>query len=98
MNSRKSDRVGERVVNRQGLTMEIVKYRNNKNVEIVFLETGERRTVRYLNFRSRNVRANLVEHPYLIVTKAKKCARTTKKVLYVLAALIAAGALIMILR
>lgn len=98
MSSRKSNRVGERVVNRQGLTMEIVRYRNNKSVDIVFLETGEKRTVRYLNFRSRNVRANLAEHPYLIVAKAKKCARATKKILYAIAALIAVGALIMILR
>lgn len=78
MSNRKSFRVGERNINRQGLTMEIVKYASNKSVEIVFLETGERKVVRYLNFLHGNVGANLVDHPYIVVKQAKKFARATK--------------------
>ena len=84
MSNKKSYRVGERNVNHQGLTMEIVKYINNKNVEIVFIETGERKTVRYVNFCNRSVKADIIAHPYHIVKQAKKCARVTKIVLSVL--------------
>ena len=98
MNKRKSYRVGERNINRQGLTMEIVKYINNKNVEIVFLETGERKTVRYVNFCSRNVRADMVKYPYIVVAKAKSFARATKRVLAIMAILAVIGSLIFILK
>lgn len=94
MSDRKSHRVGERNINRQGLTMEIVKYHNNKRVEIVFLETGEHRTTRYLNFLHGNVAANLIDYPYLAVKQAKKFARTTKIVLAVGAAIAFAALLI----
>lgn len=84
MSSKKSHRVGERNVNHQGLTMEIVKYINNKNVEIVFLETGERKTVRYVNFCNRSVKANIIDYPYHIVRQAKKCAKVTKIIFSIL--------------
>lgn len=94
MNDRKSYRVGERNISRQGLTMEIVKYTNNKNVEIVFLETGERKVVRYTNFLHGTVGANLADYPYKVVSKAKRFVHWLKIALAFIAGAIATIAII----
>lgn len=58
-----TSRIGEKQKNKQGLTMKIVKYINNKNIEIRFVETGEKRKTTYLKFRRGTVTANLLDYP-----------------------------------
>ena len=59
----KRERIGETHRNKQGLTMRILDYKNNKNVTIEFVETGERRKTSYIHFRRGDVSANLREYP-----------------------------------
>ena len=62
--SAKKDRTGEISKNKQGLLMRIVKYHNNKNCEIEFVQTHERRSgVSYINFKRGKVAANLKDFP-----------------------------------
>lgn len=60
---RKTERIGEEKQNKQHLTMRIIKYYNNKNVVIRFLETGEERKVSYIKFRRGTPMANLWDYP-----------------------------------
>ena len=59
----KKDRVGETQWNKQGLLMRIVEYRNNKDMTIEFVATGERRKCSYLRFKRRLPVANLRDYP-----------------------------------
>lgn len=62
--SAKKDRTGEYSRNKKGLLMRIVKYYNNKNCDIVFVDTHERRSgVSYVNFKRGKVAANLRDYP-----------------------------------
>lgn len=63
MKNKKDSRIGETRRNKQGLTMQIVKYINNKNVTIEFLETGERKVVRYSMFTQGLPVADLLKYP-----------------------------------
>lgn len=58
-----NERVGETRYNAQGLRMRIIKYYNNKNIVIRFLETGEERKVSYQRFKEGKIIANLLDHP-----------------------------------
>lgn len=72
----KKERLGETRVNGQGLTMKIVKYNNNKDIAVRFLETGELRNTTYLKFTKGTVAANLRAFPVLNDKKAKSLWRT----------------------
>lgn len=63
MKNKRNTRIGEIRTNKQGLTMKIVKYLNNKNVTIEFVETGERKVVRYTQFAAGVPRADLLAYP-----------------------------------
>lgn len=63
MKNKKDVRIGEIRKNKQGLTMQIVKYVNNKEVTIEFLETGERRNTTYLKFARGIPVADLLKYP-----------------------------------
>lgn len=63
MKNKRDSRIGETRRNKQGLTMQIVKYVNNKNIEIEFMETGERRKTTYYNFSKGVPSADLLEYP-----------------------------------
>lgn len=47
---KRSDRIGEESINRQGLWMRIVRYENNKKVLVEFPDTGVRKWTRYDSF------------------------------------------------
>ena len=98
MKNKKDYRKGQRSKNKQGLTMEIVRYNNNKAVEIVFLETGEHKVVRYVNFCSGNVKANLIDYPYLVVKKAKAAYSILKNIAIIFAVLAAITVLTILFR
>lgn len=72
----KKERLGETQMNEQGLTMKIVKYHNNKDIEVRFLETGEVRNTTYYKFSKGKVVANLHAYPVLDEKKAKSLWRT----------------------
>lgn len=55
MTMKKIDRTGEVGINRQGLEMKIVEYKNNKEVRVVFVATGETRMTSYLKFKQGKV-------------------------------------------
>ena len=76
MASAKIERLGETRVNGQGLTMKIVKYRNNKDMSVRFLETGEVRNTTYYKFTKGNVIANLKTFPVISEKKTKRLWRT----------------------
>lgn len=59
----KKNRKGEIKKNKQGLTMQIIEYVNNKNITIKFLESGEKRKTSYLRFRRGTVSANFHDYP-----------------------------------
>lgn len=59
----KKERIGEVRRNKQGLTVKILDYQNNKNVTVEFAETGEIRKTTYIKFCRGEVMANLTEHP-----------------------------------
>ena len=63
MKNKRNTRIGEIRKNKQGLTMQIVKYINNKNVTIRFLETGEEKVVRYIHFAQGKPISDLWNHP-----------------------------------
>ncbi|MBD5381959.1 hypothetical protein [Clavibacter sp.] len=63
MKNKKLTRLGEVRKNKQGLTMQIVKYINSKCVEVEFLETGERIYVSYIQFAKGLPKADLLKHP-----------------------------------
>lgn len=63
MKNKKLTRLGEVRKNKQGLTMQIVKYVNRKSVEVEFLETGERVNVSYIQFVKGSPRADLLKYP-----------------------------------
>lgn len=63
MKNKKATRVGEIRKNNQGLSMKIVRYVNNKNVTIQFVETGEKKTVRYDQFSKGLPTADLLNYP-----------------------------------
>lgn len=69
--SAKKYRVGETQWNKQGLLMRIVEYRNNKDMTIEFVATGERRKCSYLRFKRRTPVANLRDYPLHTDCKAK---------------------------
>lgn len=59
-NSKRIDRIGEMVKNRQGLWMEIVAYHNRHDMEVRIVETGEIiQHVRYDRFKAGKVDADL---------------------------------------
>lgn len=61
--NKKDTRIGETRKNKQGLTMQIIKYINNKNITIEFVETGEQRKTTYYNFTKGKPSANLLKYP-----------------------------------
>lgn len=61
--SKRIDRTGETQWNKQGMLMKIVEYRNNKDMTIEFVATGERRKCSYLRFKRRHPLANLRKYP-----------------------------------
>lgn len=63
MKNKRNIRIGEIRKNKQGLTMKIVKYVNNKNVTIKFVETGEEKVVRYDKFLQGMPSADLLNYP-----------------------------------
>ena len=63
MKNKKIARLGEVRKNKQGLSMRIVRYINNKSVLIEFVETGEQRWVRYSQFRKGTPIADLLKYP-----------------------------------
>lgn len=63
MKNKKDTRIGEIRRNKQGLTMKIVKYINNKTVTIRFMETGEEKVVRYIQFTQGSPRADILKYP-----------------------------------
>lgn len=63
MKNKATERIGEISRNKYGLLMRIIKYYNNKRVVIEFVETGERKTVRYIDFKKGKVAANLLDYP-----------------------------------
>lgn len=63
MKNKKDSRIGEVRKNKQGLTMQIIKYANSKCVTIRFLETGEEKVVRYMRFAQGTPRADLLKYP-----------------------------------
>lgn len=63
MKNKRDNRIGELRKNKQGLTMKIIRYINNKDVLIEFVETGERRKTTYYNFVKGTPTANLLKYP-----------------------------------
>lgn len=63
MKNKRDSRIGETRRNKQGLTMMIVKYINNKCVTIRFMETGEEKVVRYIHFAQGTPRADILKYP-----------------------------------
>ena len=63
MKDKRDSRIGETRTNHQGLTMQIIQYKNNKDIVIEFVETGEKRNTTYYNFKKGKPTANLLEHP-----------------------------------
>lgn len=63
MKNKRNTRIGEIRTNKQGLTMKIVKYINNKNVTIEFVETGEQKVVRYTQFATGAPLADILKYP-----------------------------------
>lgn len=63
MKNKKDVRIGEIRRNGQGLTMQIVKYINNKCVTIRFIETGEEKVVRYIHFVQGTPKADMLKYP-----------------------------------
>ena len=63
MKNKKDSRIGEVRKNKQGLTMQITKYINNKTVTIRFMETGEEKVVRYIHFAQGPPKADLLNYP-----------------------------------
>lgn len=68
--NKRTDRLGKRTVNHQGLIMEITKYRNNKDIEVTFVETGEKVQSRYDQFKDGKVTATVfpVKKSTLVMT------------------------------
>ena len=63
MKNKATARIGELAKNNQGLLMRIVRYVNNKKIEVEFVETGERKWTRYDHFKHGNVMADLFSYP-----------------------------------
>lgn len=63
MKNKRISRIGETRKNKQGLTMQIVKYVNRDNIKIEFVETGERQWVRYSQFAHGTPVADLLKQP-----------------------------------
>lgn len=63
MKNKRESRIGETRKNKQGFTMQIIKYINNKNLVIEFVETGEQRVVRYIQFINGTPTPNLAKYP-----------------------------------
>lgn len=63
MKNKRDSRLGEMRKNKEGLTMRIIGYSNNKNVTIEFVETGEVKTIRYSQFVKGSTHADLLKHP-----------------------------------
>lgn len=55
MAPKKTQRLGERNVNKQGMLMEITKYYNNKDMVVTFVDTGDTARCRYDQFKKGNV-------------------------------------------
>lgn len=62
----KNDRIGEETKNSAGFTMRIVKYKSNKQVKVLIVETGEEKWTRYDNFKKGYVKADLDNYPLKI--------------------------------
>ena len=60
---KRSDRIGEESINRQGLWMRIVRYENNKRVLVEFPETGVHKWTRYASFLAGKVSVETDETP-----------------------------------
>lgn len=84
----KKNREGQTRRNIQGLTMLIVRYVNNKDITIRFVETGELRKTTYHNFNKGTVWANLLEHPV-----GNECTFQQAKVITVGLVILAIGAI-----
>lgn len=56
---KKTERIGEQAINKQGMLMEITKYDNNKDVTVTFVETGETVKCSYIQFKKRDVKATV---------------------------------------
>lgn len=82
MKSKRLDRLGEKGKNYGFFPMEIVEYRNNKDITVLFPTTGERVRTRYEHFKKGRV-------PCDVKRAIKKKCRNA-----VIAAIIAAGALL----
>lgn len=63
MKNKRESRIGETRKNKQGFTMRIIKYVNSKNIVIEFVETGEQRIVRYIQFVNGTPTPNLAKYP-----------------------------------
>ena len=73
----KKNRIGEINKNKQGLTMQIVKYYNRNRITIEFLENGERCNTNYNAFRKGLPTTNLWEHPSRTECSFKQALWTT---------------------
>ena len=68
---KKINRLGEFNVNDQGLTMQIVTYKSNKHIEVLFPATGQRVWTRYDSFKQGTVKADVKNYPVKISAEAK---------------------------
>lgn len=60
MRNKRTDRIGEKGENYGFLPMEIVEYRNNKDITVLFPATGERVRTRYEHFKKGRVPCKVV--------------------------------------
>lgn len=60
----KRSRLGRRVITREGMTCEVIKYVNSKNVKVRILETGETQWTDFSAFEKGRVFADFATFPY----------------------------------
>lgn len=60
MRNKRKDRLGEKGKNYGFFPMEIVEYRNNKDITVLFPSTGERVRTRYEHFKKGRVPCNVI--------------------------------------
>lgn len=88
MTKPKTDRVGEIKKSKQGLTLIIRKYINNKKIMVEVVETGEQKWIRYDMFRKGTFKADLLTYP-----SRTECSFKTAVFIVSSIALIALGAI-----
>lgn len=63
MKSKRNERIGQILTNRQGLTLKVVKYINRDKIIVRVLESGEEVSTTWRRFTRGQVMADLLNHP-----------------------------------